>query len=202
MSEKEILFFNQLAERWDDLRSADQKKISMLVGMINISEGDSIVDVGSGTGVLLPFLKHASGESGQITAIDFAANMIALSAAKHRHLTGITYVTGDILGYEAPQPFDKIVCFNFFPHISDKPVFLHQVKHLLKPGGMLVIMHDISRHAVNAIHQTSDIVKNDRLPDSKAVSELLQLAGYSVQTATDNDEYYFIKAVTAEGSLV
>lgn len=198
MSDKEINFFNQLAERWDDLRSADHDKITVLVAMIGIEEGDSILDVGSGTGVLLPFLKQAAGESGQITAIDFAANMLALAAAKHQHLSGISYVTGDILSFEPKQAFDKIVCFNFFPHINDKPAFLTKMKTLLKPGGALIIMHDLSRQAVNAIHRTSDVVKNDRLPASEKVAEMLQLAGYSVLLALDKDAYYFIKAVMTE----
>ncbi|MDF2875870.1 MAG: ubiE 1 [Sporomusa sp.] len=196
MSEKEINFFNQLAEQWDALRSANHDKINLLVDMIGIDKGDLLLDVGTGTGVLLPFLKQATGSNGHITAIDFAANMITLAEAKHRHLTGISYVAGDILHFDSQQTFDKIICFNFFPHITDKPVFLTRMKQLLKPGGSLIIMHDLSRQAVNSIHKTSDIVKNDRLPEIGKVSEMLGIADYLVAHALDNADCYFIKATT------
>ena len=163
--------------------------------MIGINEGDTILDVGSGTGILLPFLKQASGENGHITAIDFAARMIALSSAKHQYLSGITYIVGDILELELQQTFQKIICFNFFPHINDKPAFLNKMKVLLKPYGSLVIMHDISRRMVNGIHASSDTVTNDRLPECEKVSEMLLELGYSVHLAQENDEYYFIKGI-------
>lgn len=199
MSEKEITFFNQLAQRWDDLRCADGEKITTLVTMTGIQPGDSVLDVGCGTGVLLPFLSQAVGESGSVTAIDFAANMVARAAEKHTHLHGINYIIGDILAFEPPQLFDQIICFNFFPHINDKPAFAVRMNSLLNPGGALIIMHDLSRQAVNAVHKTSEVVKNDRLPASEKVAEMLQLAGYSVLIATDNDEYYFIRAVKSGG---
>ena len=190
----EQAFFNQLAQRWDDLRCADDNKIAALVAMIGINTGDTVLDVGCGTGILLPFLKKVLGETGNITAIDFAANMITRAAAKHRHLSGITYVTGDILDYQPPQAFDKIICFNFFPHVKDKTAFLAKMKSMLKTGGILVIMHDLSRQAVNAIHAGNTTVQDDRLPPSDIVAQMLQQADFSVLAAVDNNDYYFIKA--------
>ena len=76
------------------------------------------------------------------------------------------------------------------------------MKMLLKPGGTLIIMHDLSRQSVNDVHKTSDVVKNDRLPASEKVEEMLLLAGYSVLLALDNDDYYFIKAIMTEGNTL
>jgi demethylmenaquinone methyltransferase/2-methoxy-6-polyprenyl-1,4-benzoquinol methylase len=195
MSEKEINFFNQLAQRWDDLRCADNDKISRLVAMAGLREGDAVLDVGCGTGVLLPFLKQAVGVDGHITAVDYAANMIARAAEKNKHLTGIDYACADIREFCPAALLDAVICFNFFPHIKDKEAFIVNMKTRLKHGGALIIMHDISRQAVNAVHQSSDTVKNDRLPDSSAVAGMLIAAGYEVPVWMDNDEFYFIKAV-------
>ncbi|MDR1702759.1 MAG: methyltransferase domain-containing protein [Sporomusaceae bacterium] len=189
-------FFNNIAAKWDETRSQDEKKITLLVDMSEIKEGETVLDVGCGTGVLTPFLKKAVGDSGRITAIDFAANMIKRAIAKNGHFSGVSYLTGDINKYESETPFDKIVCLNFFPHISDKPTFLQHMKKNLIPGGSLIIMHDLSRQAVNAKHASADTVKNDVLPDVLAVAKMLGQEGYSVDAALENDNLYFIKAIS------
>jgi len=57
----------------------------MLVAKIGIQNGNTVLDVGCGTGVLVPHLKAAIGEPGKITTIDFAANMIAQAAKKTKN---------------------------------------------------------------------------------------------------------------------
>ena len=188
-------FFNSIAHKWDDTRICDDKKIEKLVNMADIGEGDSVLDAGCGTGTLLPFLKKAVQDSGQITALDFAELMIERAKEKNRHLTGISYVVGDIESFTTDTPFDKIVCLNFFPHIADKPAFVQKMKTLLKQGGSLVIMHDISRKAVNSIHRGCSAVQKDVLAESEFVCALLAELGYTIAGTLENDELYFIKAV-------
>lgn len=55
-------------------------------------------------------------------------------------------------------------------------------------------MHDISRNAVNGIHEGSDVVKNDRLPSVEKTAELLGDLSYLAIEVIDNDEMYFIRA--------
>jgi len=188
-------FFNGLAAGWDDLRCEDRLKIGNLVEMVGFAQGDKVLDIGSGTGVLLPFVKNVVGDQGLITAIDFAAKMIHRAEEKNRHLSGITYVVNDIMKFQSELLFDKVVCLNFFPHVADKRAFILRIRELLLPYGTFVIMHDLSRAAVNGIHQDSEIVKNDRLPEAAKVAAMLVEAGYEVKMLLDNEELYFIKAV-------
>jgi demethylmenaquinone methyltransferase/2-methoxy-6-polyprenyl-1,4-benzoquinol methylase len=195
VSDKERQFFDQIAERWDDLRSAAPPLIAALVAMVGLREGDRVLDVGCGTGVLVPYVKKAVGAAGAVTAVDFAANMIARAAQKHKDLAGVDFVAADIMDYQAESLFDKIICFNFFPHASDKPAFLLKMAGLLSTGGAFVIMHDLPRATVNSIHGGCDAVKDDRLPAGARTAELLTQAGLSVTDVIDNDELYFVKAV-------
>jgi demethylmenaquinone methyltransferase/2-methoxy-6-polyprenyl-1,4-benzoquinol methylase len=195
MSDKERQFFDMIAERWDDLRSVIPPIIEGLVSMGGLKEGDRVLDAGCGTGVLVPYVKKAIGAAGTITAVDFAANMIALAAEKHKDLAGVEFIAADIMDYRAESPFDKIICFNFFPHVKDKPAFLLKMAGMLAEDGVFVIMHDIPRAKVNSIHGGCDAVRHDRLPEGAKTAELLTQAGLYVTDVIDDDEIYFVKAV-------
>lgn len=197
MSEREKEFFNELAARWDDLRAPDAAKIAALVELAGVSAGEKVLDVGCGTGVLAPFLKAAVGDAGRVTAIDFAATMVARAREKHGHLAGVEFAAEDIWRHAPAAPYDRIICFNFFPHAGDKAGFAARMRTLLKEGGVLVIMHDMSRAAVNAIHAGSKVVSEDRLPEGMAVAALLTAAGYDVDTVLDGTDRYLVRAAKA-----
>ena len=189
-------FFDKIAGQWDSTRAVDSKKIAELVELVGLDPGFNVLDAGSGTGVLLPFIKKAVGSAGKITAVDFSANMLAKAEEKYGSLGSISFAVADIMQF-VPEDgiFDAVLCFNFFPHIKDKQRFMIHMRSLLRKGGLLVIMHDISRQQVNAIHQDSEVVKNDRLASGETVRESLTIDGYQVTQIIDGDDRYFIKAV-------
>lgn len=199
MDSQEQQYFNELAQRWDEMRSLNPDKIAYLIQLAGVAPGDTVLDVGTGTGVLIPFLSEAVGDTGHVTAIDFAEAMVAKAAQKYAHLSGISYMAADIMKYQTESRYSKVICLNFFPHMKDKQAFLLRVHELLVPQGSLVIMHDLSRQAVNSIHATSDIVREDRLPPSLAVADMLAQAGFAVEAAMDNEELYFVSGKAVRG---
>ena len=195
MNQSKQNFSNGRAKGWDEVRAVDVIKIANLVEMVEFKEGDIVLDIGSGTGVLMPLMKDAIGKKGLITEIDFAANMIDRAIEKNCYLSGITYIVGDIMKFQSEKLFDKVIYLNFFSHVLDKLTFMLRIRELLAPNGSFIIMHDLSRATVNGIHQGSDVVKKDRLPKGLKVAEMLSGSGYEIEAMLDNDELYFIKAV-------
>lgn len=192
----ECEFFDKIASQWDSTRAVDEQKITELVKMAWLEPGFKVLDAGSGTGVLLPFIKKAIGSAGKITAVDFSANMLAKAEEKYGGLGGVTFTVADIMEFEPETDlFDAVLCFNFFPHIKDKLKFMTRMRIHLKEKGFLVIMHDISRQHVNAVHRDSAAVKNDRLASADTVGGWLITAGYQVAKTLDVTDRYFIKAV-------
>lgn len=191
---KDINFFDSSAASWDATRITSPARLHKLLAMAAISLGSAVLEVGSGTGVLLPYLASVIGKNGRITAVDFSANMLAIARQKYGELGNITFTCGDILELQMPlKSFDAVTCLNFYPHLNQhKEEFLQRMLTLLKNGGKLLIMHDISREQVNGIHGTCDAVKEHRLPVVELTQKLLKQCGYKKVVGYEDDEMYFV----------
>ena len=191
---KDINFFDSCAASWDAIRVTSPARLHKLLAMAAIAPGSAVLDVGSGTGVLLPYLASIVGKNGRITAVDFSSNMLSIARQKYSELGNITFTYGDILELNLPQnSFDAITCLNFYPHLNQrKEEFLLRMLTLLKKGGKLIIMHDISREQVNGIHDSCDAVKEHRLPAAEVTQKLLEQCGYKKVVGYEDDEMYFV----------
>lgn len=192
---KDIAFFDSFADTWDSYRNTNTQILETLLKMANIPAGATVLDVGSGTGVLIPYLHAAVGAEGKITAVDFSEKMLAKAQEKFANLKNIDYLVGDILELDLPaDSLDVVICLNFFPHLhTRKEEFIVKMKSFLKNGGSLIIMHDISREKVNSIHRDSAVVTEHRLPEAKIVGEMLEACGYGNVQAYEDDKMYFVK---------
>ncbi len=192
---KDIAFFDSFADTWDSYRNTNVKILERLLELANIPAGATVLDVGSGTGVLLPYLHAAVGAEGKITAVDFSEKMLAKAQEKFANLGNVDFIVGDVLEMNLPaESIDVIICLNFFPHLhTRKEEFIGKMKSFLKTGGSLIIMHDISREKVNSIHRDSAVVTEHRLPEAKVVAEMFQACGYQNITAYEDDTLYFVK---------
>ncbi|MBQ7759905.1 MAG: class I SAM-dependent methyltransferase [Acidaminococcaceae bacterium] len=194
---KDIAFFDSCANTWDCTRRTDPQILEQLLILAQIPTSAKVLDVGSGTGVLLPYLRSAVGAEGKITAVDFSKKMLAKAQEKFSQFKNLEFLVGDILEIELPlEAYDIIICLNFFPHLhTRKEEFVRKMLPALQTGGSLIIMHDISRETVNSIHRGSEIVTEHRLPEAKTVGEMLTACGYSNIHAYENDAMYFVKGL-------
>ena len=60
---RDVDFFNTCAENWDSIRNTNPQTLEKLMELADIPAGANILDVGSGTGVLLP--SRCSGSAGK-----------------------------------------------------------------------------------------------------------------------------------------
>ena len=192
---KDIEFFNSCADNWDNIRQTNPAILEKLINLADIPANAAVLDVGSGTGVLIPYLHAKVGACGKITAVDFSENMLAKAQEKFCNLNNLNFLVGDILEMNLPQNFyDVVICLNFFPHLhTRKEEFLRRMNCALKNGGSLIVMHDISRETVNNIHRESEVVAEHRLLEAKVVGEMFQAYGYQNIHAYEDDTMYFVK---------
>jgi len=87
--------------------------------------------------------------------------------------------------------FDLAVCHNSFPHFADIPSALGELMRMLTPGGCLLILHDLSRAEVNAIHSgTGPPIQHDLLPPGEETGRMLLEAGFGDVWVEDTPTQY------------
>ena len=143
-------FFDKRAETWDETSVRDGEKIREILDLAQVSPGDRVLDVATGTGVLLPdyLLRNVAS----VVAIDLSPEMIRVAKQKCGD-PRVTFLIGDVLCSPVGGPFDVIMIYNAFPHFPDPSALLARLSSLLAPGGRLVVAHGASRAEIDAHHR-------------------------------------------------
>lgn len=81
------------------------------VAALDLSPGDTVVDMGTGTGANLPFLREAVGPRGHVIGIDLSRGMLGRARRRvERHgWTNITLLEGDVRDPPLDRPVDGIL---------------------------------------------------------------------------------------------
>lgn len=189
-------YFDQLAPNWDkELTRERLNCLGNIVKELGIKPGYYVLDIGSGTGVLLPFLIAELGDEGKIIALDFSAEMLVQAQAKNFPPV-VGFAQADVLNMPLPDnSADLAICNSAFPHFGDKARALKEITRMLRTNGRLVICHTMSREMLNRFHQSiGGIVAGDLLPDESQLRGLIKQAGLTVTHFEDGPERYLVIA--------
>ena len=175
-------FFNKLAETWDRrfLTRELNDFLEQFVPMFGLREGWKILDVGTGTGILIPFLHNAVGYGGCIIGIDYADKMIKVCRTKYGHIINVKFDVQNIEQIDYPsESFNAVTCFGLFPHLENRAEALRQMYRVLKPEGKLIIAHALSSQEIKDHHRSSSsVVAHDTLPESSEMRHILKQSGF------------------------
>jgi ubiquinone/menaquinone biosynthesis C-methylase UbiE len=188
-------FFNSRAATWDEkVAEKDTTKLKAMVSRLDIKLGSTVLDVGTGTGVFVPYLLEKIGREGDLVCLDFSEEMI--KAARAKSFTGnIQYICADIENSRlADESFDAVVCYSVFPHFQDKPKALREINRLLKKDGKIFICHTSSRQAINDVHRSTPEVCDHLFPENEDTHRLLSGAGFVDINISDGREDYLASA--------
>jgi len=184
-------YFGRMAAVWDETAAEnDQAKLRLMAERLNIRLGATVLDVGTGTGVFIPFLLSKIGNRGQIVALDVAEEMLRRARAKGFNGM-VAYLNADVVNIPLPdKTFDSVVCYSSFPHFQDKAKALGEIFRVTRSVGYLFICHTSSRDAVNEIHRSIPEVENDLIPDADEMQVMLAKAGFIDIRIEDYRENY------------
>lgn len=186
-------FFNSVAKNWDNMINVDESKINYLLNKLKIQEDDEILDIGTGTGVLIPFLNERVC-TGRIKGVDISEGMLEVAKSKFNHLSNVDFDLVNVEKEELKHQYDKIILYSMYPHLENKTQTISNlVKDSLKEDGILMIAHSDSREFLNNLHRNSDErVHESILMEINEQKNVFINAGLKVIEAFENDEMYYV----------
>ena len=182
-------FFNAMADSWDQGMVINEAVIKTILDNAAVREGIDVLDVASGTGVLIPF--YLSRNVRSVTAIDVSERMSAIAAQKFSTNGQVRVICADVLGYLPDRLYDVIVVYNALPHFPDDEQLISALSAMLEEGGRLTIAHGMSRERINEHHR--NVSPEIRKP-LKPVEELAEIMArhLQVEITVSTDSMYQI----------
>ncbi len=187
-------YFDHLALEWDALQPPERRdKLSRLLSPYAdlMRRAQRVLDIGSGTGDMLEVLNQRL-DCRDVTGVDLSPVMLSMAAPK---APDAALVVAD-----AGQPpfasggFDAIICHNSLPHLRPLLPSMRELRRLITDCGTLIILHDVSRARVNAIHGSSSSpeIRRHTLSHPIRLRWLLHRAGFHVWRCEDTADHFLL----------
>ena len=188
MNKQDVIeFFDRLAPSWD----ADMIKNDVIIGKIldnaEVGEGQDILDVACGTGVMFPY--YLERNVATVTGIDISPEMAKIAEDKFSDVSGVQVICGDVEKVSFDKKFARIVVYNAFPHFPEPERLIRRLTDLLRPGGSFTVAHGASRAVIDAHHQAQATKVSMGLLPAETLRDLF--ANYlQVETVISDDRMY------------
>lgn len=180
-------FFDERASTWEERCYPQQarERLALLVPCFGVRKGDVVLDMGTGTGILAPYLRNAAAEQGTLISFDVSFEMVRHAAKKDAYTRGLVMQATAMRIPVKDEAVNTVVCFAAFPHFSDKSAALREMYRVLRPGGQVSVAHLLSRAELSQHHGGHPAVADDALPDNAVMTTMFLDAGFPAPQIID-----------------
>lgn len=187
-----IAFFDRAAPSWDAEMIKNDSVIEKILDNAEIGEGQNVLDVACGTGVLFPYYLQRGVAS--VTGIDISPEMAKIAEGKCAGAANVQVICGDVETVPFHKKFDRIVVYNAFPHFPSPKRLIKILSGLLREDGRLTIAHGQSREAIDGHHQGDASKVSNGLMSAESLKKLFD-PHFTVEVMISNRNMYQVSGV-------
>lgn len=187
-------FFDLIAPRWDSMEIlSTPEKVRHILGRLDIGSDMEILDLGTGTGVLVPYLHEMVGAGGRIVGVDSSSGMLEVAHRKFPHLSDtVEFIQADFEKDTIAGRFDRILLYSVYPHLHQPAATLRRlIRDNLKEGGTVTIAFPTDERFINNVHGERD-VDSERLLSAPRLCSVLRDKGFDARVVESTPEAYII----------
>lgn len=126
-----------------DPHREDRQKPRELVEAIGLKAGQSVADVGTGVGYMLPYLSKAAGPTGHVTAEDIQQDFLekAKLRARTSNLNNVTFILGTEKDPKLPaDTFNAVLVLDTYHHFDYPESMLAGIRDSLLSDGRFYLV--------------------------------------------------------------
>ena len=166
------------------------ERLEQIVAAAGIGAGQTVLDVGSGTGILVPIIRQYRPK--RIYACDLSKKMLD---QVRKNYPGVDTLLGDVRDLTLPDASLDVVFINAcYPNIADKPGAFANISRMMTPGGRLVVSHPLGKRFIDSLKKTSPFPLDD-FPQKSEAKRLLAPYRFEVHICLDEPSLYILLAV-------
>lgn len=198
VSEEEIERINRLQRKSFDklyrlfeppLPEGVPERLEEIVALGKITDRDTVLDVGTGTGILIPIIKKY--KPGRIYACDLSARM--LKQLKENY-PDVKTILADVRDVGLPDDSVNVAFLNAcYPNIVDKAGAFSNIGRMMKPEGRIVISHPMGKSFILSLRDITPFPL-DEFPEEAEAEALLKPFGFEIETFIDDPGLYILVA--------
>jgi ubiquinone/menaquinone biosynthesis C-methylase UbiE len=129
--------FNKMAANYDSLEFT-RRCAQRLLELANLETGESVLDVGTGTGLVATVAAHTVGTTGKVVGVDFSPEMLAQAKQKATGISHLEFHEGDAEHLDLPdESFDVVLYASSLFFVPNMLQAVRESWRVLKPGGRL-----------------------------------------------------------------
>ena len=111
------------------------KKMKLVLN--NVRPGESLIDIGCGTG---EFIIQLRDRFNTLVGIDTSSHAIEFTAGRVGKDRNILLKCGELDSFHFPaEHFDVCLCLDVLEHVKDLSPFLQEIHRILQPGGEMIV---------------------------------------------------------------
>jgi ubiquinone/menaquinone biosynthesis C-methylase UbiE len=172
------------------------ERLEKIVEHGKISRGDTVLDVGSGTGILIPLIKKY--EPRWIYACDLSVAM--LDQLNSKKYPDVETIVADVRDLRLPAGSIEVVFINAcYGNIVDKPGAFSNLSRMMTPQGRMVISHPLGKSFIRSMRERASFPL-DAFPEKPEAERLFRPFGFEIETFIDEPSLYLLVALKSKVS--
>ncbi|HMO22945.1 MAG TPA: class I SAM-dependent methyltransferase [Candidatus Melainabacteria bacterium] len=175
-----------------------QERTREIVEMSGVGTGSTVLDVGSGVGVLIGYFLGAGVRPEDIVGCDLSAEMLARARASYPEVffwqgdvADIALAMGEVLPAHI-HAFDRVFFNACFGNMFDQKLALTSAIAVLKVGGQIILSHPLGARFVDALRKSDPDIVPHRLPDRGQLDDWSKELGFGLDSCVDQEDFYYV----------